>query len=264
MLSETYLQRFSSLKRLYGEIGFQRLSQLHICIIGLGGVGSWAVEALARTGIGRLTLIDYDTISLSNINRQLPALGSTEHQKKFDVLKQRVLDINPDCQCITIDDFVTLDNLTALINKEQQFDYVIDACDSIRVKAALIAHCKRNKIKVITTGGAGGLTDPTQIQTIDLSKTFNDPLASKVRSTLRSQYGFAKHGTKTFGVPCVFSSQAPVYPADDGSVCNQKPGLHGVSLDCRFGYGSVSFVTASFGFAAAAYIVNKLTAANKG
>ncbi len=262
--SEQYDTRFGSLARLYGQQAYAQLKNLHICIVGVGGVGSWSVEALARTGVGKLTLIDYDTVSLSNTNRQLPAMSSTVDQKKFAVLQQRVHDINPQCECLSIDDFVTLDNLSEILHTEQGFDFVIDACDGIRVKAAMINHCKRNKIPIITTGGAGGLTDPTQIQIADLTKTYNDPLASKVRSTLRSQYGFAKQGKRNFGVACVFSSQAPLYPKPDGSVCHKKPGIHGVSLDCRFGYGSVSFVTANFGFSAASYVINKCMASFNG
>ena len=258
MTSANYDKTFGALKRLYGEHGYALLRELHICVVGLGGVGSWTAESLARTGIGRLTLIDYDTVSLSNINRQLPALTTTAGQKKFSVLQERIAQINPECQCNCIDDFVSPDNLSTLLSPDHRFDYVIDACDGIRVKAAMIHHCKRNKIPIITTGGAGGLTDPTHIQVADLSRTYNDPLAAKVRSTLRGQYGFAKNGQRSFGIECVFSSQQPVYPQPDGSVSHRKPDMHGVSLDCRFGYGSVSFVTANFGFVAASRAINKL------
>lgn len=252
-----YEQRFGSLRRLYGEQGYQQLAMLHICVVGLGGVGSWCVEALARSGIGNITLIDYDDVCLSNTNRQLPALTHTLGQKKFAVLRERVLQINPDCQCNVIDDFVTLENLAQYLNIEQGYDYVIDAIDGIRVKAAMINYCKRNKIPIVVTGGAGGLTDPSHVKVADLSKTYNDPLASKVRSTLRAQYGFTKNAQRSFGVECVFSSQQPIYPKGDGTVCHSKPGIAGVSLDCRLGYGSVSFVTGTFGLVAASRAINK-------
>ena len=257
MSSDNYDRRFGALKRLYGAQSYTLLRELHIGVVGLGGVGSWAVEALARTGVGRLTLIDYDAVCLSNINRQLPALTSTLHQKKFAVLAERIAEINPDCLCTTVDNFLSLENMGELLALSHSFDYVVDAIDSIRVKAAMIHHCKRNKIPIIVTGGAGGLTDPTQIQVADLSRTFNDPLAAKVRSTLRATHGFTKNSQRSFGVECVFSSQQPLYPKADGSVSHEKPGVHGVSLDCRLGYGSVSFVTASFGFIAASRAVNR-------
>ncbi|MCW9025064.1 MAG: ThiF family adenylyltransferase, partial [Gammaproteobacteria bacterium] len=139
----------------------------------------------------------------------------------------------------------------------QDYDYVIDAIDSIKFKALMIYYCKRNKIPIVTTGGAGGLTDPAMIKVADLSKTYNDPLAAKVRSQLRSQYNFSRNSKRSFGIECVFSSQQPVYPKEDGTVSHEKPGVHGISLDCRFGYGASSLVTASFGFMAASRAINK-------
>lgn len=140
---------------------------------------------------------------------------------------------------------------------EGGYDYVVDALDSIKFKSNMIAYCKRNKISIIATGGAGGLTDPSMIHVADLSKTFNDPLAAKVRSRLRGEFNFSRNPKRSFGVECIFSSQQQVYPKDDGSVSHEKPGIHGVSLDCRFGYGSATFVTASFGFMAASRVINK-------
>ena len=256
-MSKDYDKRFGSLQRLYGEQAYQQLKSLHICVVGLGGVGSWCVEALARSGVGKITLIDYDDICLSNVNRQLPALDNTVGLKKFAVLQERIEHINPQCESIIVDDFITLENLEQNLSEEKAYDYVIDAIDGIRVKAAMASYCKRNKIPIIVTGGAGGLTDPTQVKVADLSKTYNDPLASKVRATLRSNYGFTKNTKRSFGVECVFSSQQPVYPKPDGSVCHAKPGIHGVSLDCRFGYGSISFVTGTFGFVATSRALNK-------
>lgn len=252
-----YNERFGGIQRLYGSEAAVVIQNLHVCVIGLGGVGSWAVEALARSGVGGLTLIDYDEVHEGNINRQLPALGNTIGRKKFAVLAERVAEINPACRCTVIDDFVTLHNLDNYLSKTRGYDYVIDAIDRIKIKAAIIYYCKRNKIPIITTGGAGGLTDPTQIKISDLTRTYNDPLAAKVRGQLRKDYGYTTNLKRYFGVECVFSSQHPVYPKEDGTVSTQKPGIHGISLDCRFGYGAASFVTAGFGFTAAARVINK-------
>lgn len=259
MVDETgsYSERFAGIARLYGESATPVLKSLHVCVVGLGGVGSWVVEALARTGVGRLTLIDYDDIALSNINRQVHTLSSSVGVKKSFALKQRVEEINPECRCEVIDDYINQQNHSEYLAKEKGFDYVVDAIDSIKFKALMIYYCKRNKIPIITTGGAGGLSDPTQIDIVDLSKTFNDPLAAKVRSQLRQQYGFSKNVKRRFGIDCVFSKQQQVYPQSDGSVGPAKPGIHGVSLDCRFGYGAVTMVTATFGFAVAARVIDK-------
>ncbi len=254
---EDFAARFGGIQRLYGHQAADVIRQLHVCIIGLGGVGSWAVEALARTGVGRFTLIDYDTISKSNINRQLPALDNTEGQKKSAVLKERVAGINPYCECYIVDDFLTMENLNKLLSVNQHYDYVIDAIDSIKFKSAMIYHCRRNKIPIVTTGGAGGLTDPLAVQVNDLSRTFNDPLAAKVRSRLRNEYHFPRNAKRRFRVECVFSSQQPVYPKPDGTISHEKPGIHGISLDCTVGYGSATAVTATFGNVAASRVINK-------
>ncbi|MFO7603094.1 MAG: tRNA cyclic N6-threonylcarbamoyladenosine(37) synthase TcdA, partial [Gammaproteobacteria bacterium] len=247
--------RFEGIRRLYGDKAATLIHSLHIGVIGVGGVGSWVVEALARSGVGELTLVDYDTISLSNTNRQIHTLTSTVEQKKIQVMAQRCLEINPNIRINLIDDFITLDNMFDILGRG--YHYVVDAIDSIKFKAGIINHCKRNKIPLITTGGAGGLTDPTMIEIVDLSKTYNDALAAKVRSRLREEYGFTRNSKKSFGVECVFSRQQPVYPKEDGTVSHEKPGIHGVSLDCRFGYGTASHVTATFGFMAASRVIAK-------
>ena len=246
---------FAGIARLYGKEAYAHIRAMHVCVVGIGGVGSWVVEALARSAVGKITLIDYDTIAESNINRQIHTLESTIEQKKCNAMQQRVKEINPACEVTVIDDFITLDNMQEYISAE--YDYVVDAIDSIKFKAGLIYHCKRNKIPVITTGGAGGLTDPSVIKVVDLTKTYNDALAAKVRSTLRDQYNFTKNPKRRFAVDCVFSSQQQLYPKDDGTVSHEKPGIHGVSLDCRFGYGAASFVTGTFGFVAVAHIIKK-------
>ncbi len=247
-------ERLGSLARLYGIEPLQKIQQAHICVVGIGGVGSWAVEALARSGVQRLTLIDGDDISRSNMNRQCHTLESTIGKMKTQVMKQRVLDINPECQVKTVEQYLNDKNIFDLLlpNATQAFDCVIDAIDRVKYKALMIYFCKRNKLPVVTTGGAGGLLDPTQIEIKDLSRTWNDPLAASVRLTLRQLHNFTRNPKRSFGVPCVFSSEQQRYPDKDGSVAYQKPGVAGLSLDCNFGYGSSVMVTASFGFAAAA------------
>jgi tRNA A37 threonylcarbamoyladenosine dehydratase len=257
-VDDDFQQRFAGIQRLYGKQASEILQNLHVCVVGLGGVGSWAVEALARTGIGQITMIDYDTVSIGNINRQLPALSETVGEKKSAVLGQRINSINPRCTCHIIDDFLTSENLADYLSAERGYDYVIDAIDSITFKAEMIYYCKRNKIPIITTGGAGGLTDPTMVQVKDLSRTINDPLAAKVRSRLRSEHGFTRTAKRYFGIECVFSTQQPVYPRPDGSVSHEKPGIHGISLDCSMGYGAASFVTATFGNIAVARLITKI------
>ncbi len=257
MNASDYETRFGGVQRLYGRHAATRIRAMRVCVIGMGGVGSWAVEALARSGVEDLTLMDYDAICPTNINRQVHALDSSVGDKKIAAMAQRVQQINPECRCTLVDDFISDRNLFDHLPPDQPFDYVIDAIDSINFKAALIYHCRRNKIPIITTGAAGGLTDPTRILVKDLSRTFNDPLAARVRAKLRDDYGYTRNTKRYFGVECVFSSQHQVYPKADGSVGCEKPGIHGVHLDCSMGYGSASFVTATMGFVAVARLIEK-------
>jgi tRNA A37 threonylcarbamoyladenosine dehydratase len=233
------------------------LHNAHICIVGIGGVGSWVAEALVRSGVEKITLIDGDDISRSNINRQSHALESTIGQVKVEAMKRRLLDINPDCECYSFEQYINDENISALLMPDpaHKFDCVIDAIDRIKYKSLMIHFCKKHKIKIITTGGAGGLTDPTQIEVKDLSRTWNDPLASAVRLALRQVHNFSRNLKRSFGVPCVYSTEQQRYPDKDGNVGYQKSGVAGLSLDCGSGYGSVVIVTATFGFVAAAKAV---------
>jgi tRNA threonylcarbamoyladenosine dehydratase len=258
-----YELRFAGIGRLYGSAALSTFRQSHVCVIGIGGVGSWAAEALARSGIGTITLVDLDDVCISNINRQLHALSDTVGKDKVAVMAQRIRTINPDCVVHQIEDFVTADNVRELISTE--LDYVVDAIDSIKAKVALLAHCKRNKIKLISTGGAGGQTDPTQIQIADLSQTVNDPLLAKVRNSLRRDYNYSRNPKRRFGIDCVYSTEQLVYPQPDGSVCQQKTAVltdagqvSSMRLDCSGGFGAVTVVTASFGFAAVSRVLKKL------
>ena len=258
---EQFEEKFGSLARVYGDEVLAQIRNSHICIVGIGGVGSWAVEALARSGVGRLTLVDGDTISRSNTNRQIHALESTLGKHKTDVMRARILDINPECEVHLIDSFIDDDNLREILERQHNgkyYDGVIDAIDSIKYKAAMIYCCKRNKIPIVTTGGAGGLTDPALVEIKDLTRAWNDPLAANVRSRLRFKYGYTRNVKRSFGVPCVFSSEQQRYPDAQGQPGYSKPGVAGLSLDCNFGYGSSVMVTASFGFAAASCMIERV------
>jgi tRNA A37 threonylcarbamoyladenosine dehydratase len=253
-------RRFGGVSRLYGERGLQQLHQAHVCVLGIGGVGSWAVEALARSAVGQLTLVDLDHVAESNINRQLHALTETLGMAKVQVMADRIHAINPDCRVHAIEEFLTIDNMTSLV--DGGFDYIIDCIDGFRTKARLIAHCKRNKQKLITVGGAGGQRDPTLIRVADLSRTEHDALFSKTRKLLRSDYGFPSNTRRRFDIPCVYSEEQPVFPTEDGDISPAKPEhIDGGGLSCAGGLGSVMPVTAAFGLAAAAHVLKKLASA---
>lgn len=260
MKTMEYSRRFGGIARLYGEQALVRANAAHVVVIGIGGVGSWAVEAFARSGIGELTLIDLDHINESNINRQIHALDTTLGAAKGLVMQARIKDINPDCVVHVIEEFIDEHNVATLL---PACDVVIDAIDNVHAKASLIAHCQKMKIRIVTTGAAGGRTDPTQIEVIDLSRTVQDALASKVRAKLRKDYGFPRDPKQKFGVDCVFSPEqlaARRWPpakrnpshAEPVSTNSQGPGFDpAAGLACA-GYGSSVAVTAGFGFAAAA------------
>lgn len=251
--------RFAGVARLYGVDGLQRLRAAHVAIVGIGGVGSWAAEAMARSGVGEISLFDLDDVCVSNTNRQLHALEGNIGRAKVEATAERLRAINPDCIVHAVADYVTRDTMAEYIT--EQIDCVIDCIDSVMSKAALISWCKRRKITVISTGGAGGQIDPTQVQVADLNKTVNDPLASRVRSTLRRDYNFSRNVSRNYGVPCVFSTEQLRYPKGDGSVCLQKSFVgEGVRLDCSGGFGAVMMVTATFGMVAASKAVEKLVA----
>lgn len=250
-------QRFGGTQRLYGSSGTDVLQQSHVCIVGIGGVGSWVAEGLARTAIGHITLIDLDDICVTNTNRQIHALQDTVGEAKVEAMAKRITQINPKCRVTQIEDFVTPDNVSELLNNT--YDYVVDATDSIKAKAAMIAHCKRNKIPIITVGGAGGQIDPTQIAVTDLSKTIQDPLAAKLRWELRRFYNFPTNPKRRFAIDCVYSTEQLRYPQADGSVSMNKTLKDGsVKLDCNNGFGAGVTVTATFGFVATARVIDKL------
>lgn len=254
-------RRFGGIERLYGAGALARALAAHVVVVGIGGVGSWAAEALARSGIGQITLIDLDHIAESNLNRQIHALESTLGAAKGMAMAARIGEINPLCRVVAIDEFITEDNVAGLIPAS---DAVIDAIDNVRAKAALIAHCRRAGIRIVSTGGAGGRLDPTRITVDDLSRTTQDALASKVRARLRKEYGFSRDPKKKFGVACIYSPEHIRRPASAG-FCGVETGAEegfdgAAGLACA-GYGSSVAVTAGFGFAAAAQVLAGILAA---
>jgi len=250
-------RRFGGIARLYGTEALARFAAARVGVIGVGGVGSWAVEALARSGLGSLTLVDLDHVAESNINRQLQALGSTLGRAKIEVLRARVLDINPACQVRLIDDFVDPENLAEIL--DSGLDQVVDCIDGARAKAALIAHCRRNKFPLVTVGGAGGKIDPVRIRVTDLAQSAGDPLLARVRRLLRQEHGFSRDPKSPFGVPCVWSDEPMVPASATGETCETAPNGAGPrGLSCAGGIGSVMTVTATFGLAAVAQVLNRL------
>lgn len=251
-------RRFGGIARLYGEAALTHFRAAHVCVIGVGGVGSWIVEALARSAIGNITMIDLDNVAESNINRQIHALSDTLGKAKVTALAERIAQINPFCRVTEVEDFITPDNIEEMLG-EQPYDYVIDAIDNVRAKVALIAYCRAKGIQLITIGGAGGQIDPTKIEIRDLSRTEQEPLLAKVRKRLRAQHKFPRGTKNKFGIDAVFSTEPLRFPevqaceldddADDGG------GITG--LNCA-GFGSAMVVTASFGLAAAAHVLHKL------
>ena len=243
MSEESVQQRcFGGVTRLYGDAGLECFQRSHVCVVGIGGVGSWAAEALARSGIGTLTLIDMDHVSVSNINRQLVALHTTLGKAKVQVSRQRISDINPACRVILHEEFVTPENLDDLL--DPAFDAVIDCIDNFRRKAALIAWCRRKKVAVVTVGGAGGKIDPAKLQIADLSRTHKDVLLSRTRKELRQRYGFSRNLKRRFYVPAVYSMEE--VKAGEGS-----------GLNCG-GLGSVTHVTATAGLFAVSRVLELL------
>ncbi len=245
-------RRFGGIRRLYGAGALQRFQAARICVVGIGGVGSWAAEALARSAIGGITLIDLDMIAESNVNRQIHAQDGAFGQAKVDAMAGRIRAINPGCLIETVEDFVTPENTGEMLDRG--FDYVVDAIDQVRTKAAMIAWCSRHALPVVTAGGAGGKRDPGKIAVADLSRTIQDPLLAKVRSLLRKEYGFTRDPKKKFGIPAVYSAE-PLRDPETAAGCDVPPTPSG--LNCA-GYGSSVCVTAPFGFMAAGEVLRHL------
>ncbi len=250
-------QKFGACQRLYGHHIIKKLQHSHIMVVGLGGVGSWAAEALARTGVGQLSLIDLDEICITNINRQVHTLSHVVGQSKVQVMADRIQAINAHCRVNCIVDFLLESNIDQLIDPDA--DYIIDAIDDYRIKSALIVYCREKKIRLITIGSAGGKTDPTQITMNDLGWTTHDPLARKMKTCLKKQYGWSTDKRRRFLVDCVFSSETIRYPQADQSVGLVKPKDRNLRLNCGAGLGSSTMVTATFAFVAVAHIMRQFS-----
>ncbi len=254
--SSNYRQRFGGIARLYGEAALEQLQGAHFCLVGLGGVGSWAAESLARSGVGGLTLIDLDDICITNTNRQLHTLQDTIGRPKTAVMAARLHAINPEMAVHQVEDFLSGDNLEQLVRPDHHL--VIDAIDAAYVKAALIAFCKRRKQAIITVGSSGGKRDPRQITSGDLSRTHNDPLLAKTRNHLRRLYNFSRNPKRFFSIEAVYSAEQLLYPDANGGIRHAKSGFgDAVNLDCSGGLGAASMVTASFGFITAARAIER-------
>lgn len=244
-------RRFGGLERLYGVPGAGRVFAAHVVVVGIGGVGSWAVESLARSGVGELTLIDLDQVAESNINRQVQALTPTIGQAKVDAMRDRIQAINPACKVHRVEDFVTPENWPGIL-QGQSVTAVIDACDQVKTKTALAHWAMRTKTLFVSVGAAGGKRHAHKVDIDDLARTTHDPLLAQVRYRLRKYHGAPREG-RTMGVTCVFSREAVAPP--DPSCAIQGDG----SLNCH-GYGSVVAVTATAGNCAAGWVLDQIAA----
>jgi tRNA A37 threonylcarbamoyladenosine dehydratase len=251
-MNEQLRERFAGIDRLYGRGTVERLAQCRVAVVGMGGVGSWVVEALARSAVGHLTLIDADDICVSNTNRQLPALQGQYGRNKARAMAERCVAINPAIEAVAVEAFLTPANIAELLGGG--FDLVIDACDSFRVKVETIAWCRRRKLPLLTVGSAGGRTDPTLVRIRDVSRTEHDAMLALIRKKLRGEFNFPKNPQRYFGVPAVYSLENVRYPQADGSVCGLRPQLGpdaALTLDCGAGLGAATHITGAFAFAAA-------------
>lgn len=243
------VRRFGGLERLYGLTGAAAIRAAHVAVVGIGGVGSWAVEALARSGVGRLTLIDLDHVAESNINRQIHALDNTVGQAKVVAMRERIAHINPACEVHVVEEFVDTDNWPALLNTP--VDALIDACDQVKAKTAMAAWSMKQQVLFISVGAAGGKRLAHKVDIDDLSRTTHDPLLAQLRYRLRREHAAPREG-KNIGVACVYSKESVAPP--DASCDLEGDG----SLNCH-GYGSVVSVTATFGQCAAGWVIDQIS-----
>jgi tRNA A37 threonylcarbamoyladenosine dehydratase len=259
-MDDSFLLRFAGIARLYGQPALECFRRAHVAVIGVGGVGSWAVESLARSGIGRLTLVDLDEICLTNVNRQLHAMAGQIGRQKTAAMAERIRAIHPQAEVTVVERFFTEQSAASIL--AAGFDAVLDAIDSTTHKALLLAECRRRGLITVTCGGAGGRRDPTRIRVADLAASGKDPLLHQVRRTLRRDFGFPKTpmGKKPdpMGIDAVFSDEAPVFPQCDGSVSPERQDSASGRLGCESGFGSVTHVTATFGLVAAGRMLERL------
>jgi tRNA A37 threonylcarbamoyladenosine dehydratase len=253
---DDFAERFGGIARLYGVRGLEKLRAAHVCVVGIGGVGTWAAEALARSGVGAMTLVDLDEVCVTNINRQLHALTETVGRSKVAVMAERIRAINPGCRVAADQRFFNEQTADEVLSRK--YDFVLDAIDSLANKVLLIARCRKLQVPLVACGGAGGRREATAVRSADLAQVTHDRLLAEVRRQLRREHGFPADGS-AMGVECVFSAEPPVFPRPDGSVCTQRTGpADGTRLNCDGGFGSATFVTGAFGFAAAGIVVRKI------
>ena len=257
-------RRFGGLVRLYGAAGAANIRAAHVVVVGIGGVGTWAAEALARSGVARLTLVDLDHIAESNINRQIHALGTTLGQSKVAAMRERIADINPNCDVRCVEEFVDPANWPGVAQLDLQSDpslAILDACDQVKAKTAMAAWALQNKVSFITVGAAGGKRHAQKVEVEDLALATHDPLLAQLRYRLRKEHGAARQGK--MGIDCVFSRESVMQPsstpllAPDGTHSAQLGASSDNSLNCH-GYGSVVSVTATFGICAAGWLLDKI------
>jgi tRNA A37 threonylcarbamoyladenosine dehydratase len=257
--------RFGGIGRLYGQAAAKRITEARVAIVGIGGVGSWAAEALARSGVGHLTLIDLDELCITNTNRQIHATSENFGRPKVTVMAERLRSINPAADIGEVSEFFSERNAERLL--EQRYDAVVDAIDVVPPKVLLLASCYARKIPVVTCGGAGGKRNPFQIQQDDLARTHGDSLLTQVRRLLRADHGFPSKGTKPrakkFHLPAIFSPEVPVFPQGDGEVSEDRPKDLPGGLRCDAGFGTATHITGSFGFFAASLILDQLIASTE-
>lgn len=257
LLESDYLDRFSGIGRLYGSDALSRIRQAHVAVIGIGGVGAWAAEALARTGVGRITLIDFDEVCITNVNRQLHALDGNIGRPKVDAMAERIRLISPECDVCVVPEFFTSGSADRLLMPA--YDVIIDAIDNVTHKALLVALCVRRHIPLVVCGGAGGKRDPSTLRGSDLARATNDALLKKLRKLLRSEHSFPEEATKRdFGVRAVYLDEKTVFPWADGTVCGAPEPGAALRLNCESGFGTATFVTGAVGFGAVAEAVKLL------
>ncbi len=249
------MDAFQGIRKLVSPRDFDKIQKSSVLVIGLGGVGSWAAEALARTGVGKITVVDPDSVCISNINRQLIATRDNIGASKVTVMKERILNINPNYEVCTVEDFFCEDTCEEIFNTK--FDFAFDGIDRLKNKILFLQTCIEKKIPFLISGGAGGKINPSLIKIDDLSNSYRDKLLFRVRKKLRQNYGFKK-GKGLMGINCIFSPEETRYPGDSGEITNSKIGLGITKLDCHGSIGSFAPTTGVFGLLACGHIINQI------
>ncbi len=260
-------RRFDRMGRLVGDVAMKKLFNTHVMVIGIGGVGSWAAESLARSGVGEITVMDFDEICITNANRQIHALQGLVGRKKAEIMAERLRKINPQAKINFLSEFYNEENSDRVFAMKP--DYIVDAIDNMTAKAHLLASCRETETKVVTSAGSAAKMDPTRVKLVDLGETYNDPMAQQLRKILRQKHDFPEG--KTFGIPCVFSDELPMQPVElkydkgEGFKCVCPQGQNNLH-SCEHRnviYGTASFVTGAFGLVMASYVVNSIYALAK-